>query len=113
LSILSEVKDLFFSALFLRLGGDYLRPFSPAAKTISTSGAFLRSFFSCPCAYDAPDKRLKQRMRLQRFDLNSGWKLASDEIRMTRNLHHLHVRPVRSRAEIRSPLATIVSSTRD
>src|ERR1019366_9790125 len=49
---------------------------------------FVRSAHEC----------LKQRMRLQRFRFEFRMELASDEERMTGNLHHLNVGAVRSRA---------------
>src|SRR5581483_11342193 len=43
------------------------------------------------------DKRREQRMRLQRLRLELGMELAAQEVRMVRDLHNLHVRPIRRR----------------
>src|SRR5882724_11222287 len=61
----------------------------------------LSRFFFClallPVLVSRPDKRLEQRMRLQRLRLELRMKLAPNKMRMPRNLHHLNVCPIRSR----------------
>src|SRR6267143_751959 len=57
-----------------------------------------------------PDKRLKQRMGLQRFRLELRVELAPDEIRVLRNFDHLDVGTIRCRSGNPSPPATSVLS---
>src|ERR1700691_2446294 len=49
------------------------------------------------------DKRAEQRMRLQRLRLELGMELASDEMRMIRQFHHLNVCAVRRRTRDSQP----------
>src|SRR4051794_32497101 len=41
------------------------------------------------------DESLEQRVRLQRFRLELRMELATDKVRMIRQLHHLHVSSIR------------------
>src|SRR5882757_8612109 len=51
----------------------------------------------------SPNKRPKQRMRLQRLRLELRMKLAPDKMWMLRNLDHFNVSPIRSRSRNPQP----------
>src|SRR6266446_322115 len=64
---------------------------------LDLGGAFL--LFLLPLVFiRSAHERLEQRMRLQRLRLEFRMELASDKKRMTRNLYHLNVSAVGSRA---------------
>src|SRR6266481_138142 len=64
---------------------------------LDLGSAFLL-FLLPPVFVRSAHKRLKQRMRLQRLRFEFRMELAPNEERMTRNLHHLNVSTVGSRA---------------
>src|SRR6266403_5527644 len=64
---------------------------------LDLGGAFLL-FLLPPVFVRSAHERLEQRMRLQRLRFEFRMELAPNEKRMTRNLHHLNVSAIGSRA---------------
>src|ERR1700675_3888843 len=71
--------------------------FVRSEEHLNLGGVFLL-FLLLPVFVRSAHKCLKQRMRLQRLRFEFRMELASDKKRMTRNLDHLNVSAVRSRA---------------